>query len=63
MGCNCGKQRVISPEQAAAGIRPDTPVAKFTVTAPDGKTQDFDRYIDAAIHRRQVNGSITTTSA
>lgn len=33
---------------------------RYTVEAPDGTVETFDRYIDAAVKRRQVNGRITT---
>lgn len=63
MGCNCGKQRVIDPSQAATMANTNVPVAQYTVMTPDGASKSFDRYIDAAIYRRQTNGQLTTTNA
>lgn len=61
MGCNCGQQRVVSPGQAATFG--SAPVAMYIVVTPDGQRREFDRYIDAAIYRRQTNGQLTTTNA
>lgn len=41
--------------QALTGKEP-----KYTVVHPNGSTETFDRYIDAAVRSRQVNGTITT---
>lgn len=63
MACgSCGKARqVISP--GAAQALANVPAAKYTVTTPDGKSETFERYIDAAVFRRQTNGNLTTTTA
>lgn len=62
MACgSCGQaraQRAMTHEEAQAMMTGQAP--RYTVQAPDGTSQTFDRYIDAAVHRRQVNGVITT---
>lgn len=61
MACgSCGQSRktlVKGPNQGTAEVSSG---AKYTVQAPDGTSTTFDRYIDAAVYRRQVNGTLTT---
>ena len=60
MACgSCGKRKQTVSQQQARAITGQS-AAKYTVRAPDGTSQTFDRYIDAAVHRRQVNGTLTT---
>lgn len=58
-GCSGGRTSISVPtEPLAAGEASSG--AKYTVLAPDGSERTFDRYIDAAVHRRSVNGTLTT---
>jgi hypothetical protein len=62
MGCtSCGKARqTVSPDVAAAIASGRHTPPQFTVISPDGSRTTFDRYIDAVVFKRQVNGTLTT---
>lgn len=58
---SCGQRRaVISHEQAQQAALGEARKIEYTVTAPDGTSQTFDKYIDAVVHKRKVNGVLTT---
>jgi hypothetical protein len=64
MACGtCGQRRQVVDQNTATAIAAGKPVAKYTVTTPDGKVEEFDRYIDAVVYRRTSNGTLTTTTA
>jgi hypothetical protein len=67
MACSsCGQKRaanLVSPEEVAARVNQGVPAAVYTVTHPDGTSEDFDDYQLAAIARRRTNGTLTTTTA
>lgn len=61
MPCGCqGNKAVVSGPTLPSIAGEASSGARYTVLAPDGSTETFDRYIDAAVHRRQVNGTLTT---
>lgn len=61
MPCGCqGNKTVLSGPPPPVQAGDASSGAKYTVLAPDGSTTEFDRYIDAAVHRRSVNGTLTT---
>lgn len=64
MACgSCGQKRqTVTPAQAQAIASQGSKKAKYTVTAPDGSTQTFNNYLDAAVARRAKNGTLTTTT-
>lgn len=60
------RQRRREQEQAAlanGGVHANRPRAVYVVTTPEGDRQEFTRYEDAAVHRRQTRGTLTTTTA
>lgn len=59
-GCSGGRTQIESgPAVPVVAGDPDSG-ARYSVLAPDGTTTDFDRYLDAAVYRQQVNGTLTT---
>ena len=64
MACGtCGQQRQTMDPGAAAALAAGKPIAKYTVNGPNGEHEEFDRYIDAVIYKRTINGTLTTTTA
>lgn len=60
MACgSCGQRRAAQQQQASA---PSGKKASYTVIHPDGSTKSFDDYLEATTHRRQTNGTLTTTT-
>lgn len=58
---SCGQRRaVVSPEQANLAAGGEANKIQYTVQAPDGTTEAFTSYLDAVVHKRQVNGVLTT---
>lgn len=57
----CGKRREREGTERRQTSSTTRPV--YVVTDPDGNRQEFDRYIDASIHRRAVKGTMSTTTA
>lgn len=59
------RQRRREQEQAAlsSGAHASRPRAVYVVTTPEGDRQEFSRYEDAAVYRRQTRGTLTTTTA
>lgn len=61
MACgSCGQSRKTLVKGSGQATGDASSGAKYTVQSPDGTSTTFDRYIDAAVHRRQVNGTLTT---
>jgi hypothetical protein len=60
MACgSCGQRRQTVSTAQAQQIAASEPT--YTVIAPDGTKKSFTSYVDAAVHRQRVNGSLTTT--
>lgn len=62
MPCGCSGGRTgIRPPVEAVSAGDASSGARYTVLAPDpDENQTFDSYIEAAVYRRQVNGTLTT---
>ena len=64
MACgSCGQSRVVANQQQAESLAAGTSRPEYIVTSPEGEVQTFSDYGLAAIHRRSVNGTMTTTTA
>lgn len=64
MACGtCGQRRKAAREAAATAIasKASSPKPSYTVRAPDGTSKSFDNHLDAVIHKRKVNGTLTTS--
>jgi len=59
----CGQRRDVMDQGAAAALAAGKPVAKYIVNGPNGEREEFDRYIDAVVYKRTINGTLTTTTA
>lgn len=64
MPCSsCGQRRqTVTPAQAEAIVSQSKPIPEYVITAPDGSTETFTDYLEAVTHRRQVNGTLTTST-
>lgn len=65
MPCSsCGQSRaVVTEAQAQAVVNQQVATPMYVVIAPDGSREEFTEYIDAAVRRVQVNGTLTTTTS
>lgn len=62
MGCGCGKKNIQTVSHEAAQTMRLGRAPVYTVTAPDGTSESFDRYIDAVTAKRSRNGVLTTST-
>lgn len=63
MACgSCGQRRELAEQAAATATAPSGRKATYTVIEPSGATKSFDNYLDATTHRRQTNGTLTTST-
>lgn len=71
MACGSCAERARARQEAAAAASgtAKTSQATYTVIAPDGTTKSFDygtyganAYLEAQVHRRKVNGTLTTST-
>lgn len=59
-GCSGGRTGIRPPVEAVAA-GDGSSGARYTVQAPDSADdRSFDSYVEAAVYRRQVNGTLTT---
>lgn len=64
MACGtCGQRREVMDQGAAAALAAGKPRASYVVVGPNGEREQFDRYIDAVVYKRTINGTLTTTTA
>lgn len=64
MACGtCGQARQVVTQQQAAAVAAGALKPKYIITDPEGNVKEFSDYGLAAIHRENVNGTMTTTTA
>lgn len=65
MACSsCGQKRAVVTEAQAQAVASGGYAAPvYVVVSPDGSRTEFSEYIDAAVYRVQVNGTLTTTTS